>query len=180
LYANENVTTSTTSSDMDDFANRVVTSIMESVQQLMARPAHCRRGEGSGVVLVGDVPPMDLLPDARSKTDTVLQAYKVLTELHNAKLRALLLTLTHDDDDDDDDDRTVVRLLPVHETIVDLMSRAPCLGFDKASAACLGSGDGNGTTPCDDPYRHLFLDDWHPMTWTHQRLAQAVLTATLL
>jgi thermolabile hemolysin len=173
-YANENVTTNTTRRNMEDFVDLVVTSIIDSVQQLVTRPVRCRRDEGSGVVLVGDVPPMDLLPDARSKTETVRRAYKVLTGLHNAKLRELVSTLNNDDD------RTAVRLLPVHETIVDLIHRAPCLGFDKASAACLGPGDGNGTTICDDPYRHLFLDDWHPMTWTHQRLAHAVLTATLL
>jgi phospholipase/lecithinase/hemolysin len=181
-YANENVTASTTPEDMEDFVDRVATSIVASVQELVARRPQpgCRAKEDRAVVLVGDVPPMDLLPDALSKTADVRQAYRVLTEQHNARLRLLVSNLTRHDDDD----RTTVRLLPVHETMVDLVHRAPCLGFDSASTACLGSsGDddiGGATTTCDDPYRHLFWDDWHPMTWTHQQLAHAVLSAASL
>jgi phospholipase/lecithinase/hemolysin len=179
-YANENVTASTTPEDMEDFVDRVATSIVASVQELIARRSQpdCRAKEDRAVVLVGDVPPMDLLPDALSKTAAVRQAYRVLTEMHNARLRQLVSNLTGHESDDD---RTTVRLLPVHETIVDLVHRAPCLGFDSASAACLGSSGGDdATTTCDDPYRHLFWDDWHPMTWTHQQLAHAVLSAASL
>jgi thermolabile hemolysin len=179
-YANENVTASTTPEDMEDFVDRVATSIVDSVQELVARRPQpgCRAKEDRAVVLVGDVPPMDLLPDALSKTAAVRQAYRVLTELHNARLRLLVSNLTQHQSDDD---RTTARLLPIRETIVELVHRAPCLGFDSASAACLGSSGGDGaTTTCDDPYRHLFWDDWHPMTWTHQQLAHAVLSAASL
>ena len=62
-----------------------------------------------------------------------------------------------------------VRLLPVYETLDETLDH--CFsGFDSLSSACYVNND-----MCDDPYRHVFFDLWHPMTWTHQNLALAAL-----
>jgi phospholipase/lecithinase/hemolysin len=163
-YANQNVTENTTRSDMEVFVDRVISSMMGNVQDLVAD------GCPGGMVTaaVGNLPPMDLLPDAATKTPTVLRAYQELTRLHNAKLSSELLGL-----EKNTDDRPRIRLFPVHETISELAAYASCLGFGNVSVACLSTNN----DVCDDPYRHLFWDDWHPMTWTHQRLARVVLSA---
>jgi phospholipase/lecithinase/hemolysin len=163
-YANQNVTDSTTNSDMEAFVDRVVSSLIEGVQDLVSGRCRGRRA----VAAVGNLPPMDLLPDASSKAPPVVGAYRELTRLHNAKLADELGGL----------DRKAaggarIRLFPVHEALSELVDHASCLGFGNASLACLNSK----AEVCDDPYRHLFWDEWHPMTWTHQKLAGAALAA---
>lgn len=169
-YANDQNRTLTVTEMVDHVISNLRGSVRRLASSTGARKLLSQNRMSRQIFLVGNLPPMALMPDAKSKSADVVRVYEQVTQLHNLQLAREVDSFL-----DEKLRQGEVKVLPVYESLIRLVE-STCLGFTSVSSACYVDDD-TSNMGCDDPYSHIFLDSWHPMTWTHQALAQAVLTA---
>lgn len=116
-------------------------------------------GLGAQQFLVGNLPDLGALPEARLRPGVTPEELNLLTQAHNQTLANTLGDLNRNPGID-------ATLLDINALFREVSARPSEFGFTNTTDACLGP-----TGLCDKPENFLFWDGVHPTTTAHETVA---------